>query len=370
MSKSIYNSLKFLETSGSENIRYVLHIQNKSQSQQNKLSVKDKSGQGVDTGLVLPENLDFRASDNESVHEQQESIVYLATSTPAVPSMIRPVTISKLVYDYIANRLGGTYPPYESFNMSYSEGGIAFELSDDPASVADTNGNIRFPIILNVPIADAELAISTIDPEAVIGFHSPVVTVRENNELWNSLPVQQHLFKTPDGLWWLAFDSQEQSAETYGLLQYGLKILFNADGDKSETVREATLYNYPVTMLAANYDPCANATREVVIEFHGDTEFTVTLAGVDYQFASLEDFRVNAAAKLPANIKGMLLNKFIRPDISCAGATSSVYIDARSTDLFNIVIGETEYKNLTYAQFVALLETNNCIVKRTGTLVG
>lgn len=366
MSRSIYNSLKFIETTEVAGSYHVLHVQNKSLTQQNKVTLIDRSGVNADYNNSVPEEVDYRNPDNKKVSAPNQSIAYLATRQQGTASTLRSVTVNKLVYEYVTSRMGGVYPAFESINSSTTEGSFAFELTGDPEASADSNGFIRFPIIVNVPEADALLAIASLDPEALISNPRPVVTVRSDNGVWESLDLNRALFKTPDGLYWLAFPTKPQHFNDYTQLQYSLRVLFKADGDLSETLREATLYNYVVMILAANYDPCENATREVTMEVVGDGPFTVKVSNQDYQFTSLEDFRVNASTKLPANITAKLLNKFIRPEISCAGATSSAYINAKSTDLFNVYVGETEYKNLTYAEFVALMDSNDCIVKRVG----
>lgn len=367
MSKSIYNSLKFLETSGSA-VFHVLHVQNKSQSQQNKLIVKDRSGIIADKTVFMRDEFYYSNADNQKIRDTDSSTVYLATKKQANVSILRPVTVNKLIYEYVTSRLTGVYPPFDSLNMAITDGAIAFELTGDPEELSDENGYIRFPIILNVPKEDAELALATLDPASLISNPRPVVTIREDEGLWDSLDLNSCLFKTPDGLWWLAFPTKEQHHSEYTQLQYGLKILFKADGDLSEALREATLHNYNVTILAANYDPCADATREVVMQMEEDVPFVVKVSGQDYQFANLEDFRVNASSRLPANITAKLLNKFIRPTISCAGATSSTFINATSEDRFNVYIGETLYTDLTYQEFVALMKDNDCVVTRMGSV--
>lgn len=368
MSKSIYNSLKFLETTDNEEAFHVLHVQNKSQSQQNKLIVKDRSGNIADHDITMRDEFDYSNPNNQKIREQDSSTVYLATKSQATASALRPVTVNKLIYDFITGRLSGVFPPFDSLNMAFNDGAIAFELTGDPQELSDEDGFIRFPIILNVPQEDAELALATLDPASLIANPRPVVSVREDEGMWDSLDLNSCLFKTPDGLWWLAFASKEQHYSTYTQLQYGLKILLKSDGDLSETLREATLHSFNVTILAANYDPCAGATREVVMQMEEDVPFVVKVGGQSYQFANLEDFRVNAHTRLPANITAKLLNKFIRPDISCAGATSSTFISALPTDRFNVYIGDTLYKDLTYAEFVALMKDNDCVVTRMGSV--
>ena len=367
MSKSIYNALKLLEVGSHSNVHYALHVQNKSKSQQNKLVVKDRSGSLADSSVSLPANLDYRI-DNLAERKADQTTVYLAKSNPANISVMRAVTVSKLVYDFITTRLGGGfYPPYEAVNMQFTEGTAAFELTTEPESVADPDGNISFPLIYNIPEADAELAMASLDPNALIAHPRPVVTLRYDNDNWESIALSKCLFKTPDGLWWLAVSGVPQPAKTFNLQQYHSRILFNADGDLAETLREATLYSIAVTVLDAAFDPCKDATREVAVAVPPDTgPFDVVVNDTNYTFTNLEDFRVNAKTRLPADIIPKLLNKFIRPDISCAGATSSVYINGLSTDRYNVVIESVEYKDLTYTQLVALLEANNCIVKRAG----
>lgn len=369
MSKSIYNALKFLEANAHSRIFYVLHVQNKSQSQQNKLTVTDRSGAIADYTTELPGRLDYRHAQKDSMVSVNQSTVFLAKRQASQQSVLRTVTISKLVYDFITTRLGGFYPPYETVNMQYSEGAVAFELTTDPTEVADLDGNVNFPLIYNVPQADAELAIASMDRDAVIAHPRPAVTTRINDGYWNSIPLSKCLFKTPDGLWWLAFPGESQPAKGFKQLQYQARILFNADGDLAEIVREATLYTVGVTVMDAAFDPCAGATREVAVGVEADTgPFKVYVGETAYGFTNLEDFRVNAKTRLPQDVVPKLLNKFIRPDISCAGATSSAYINAKSTDRFNVVINTVEYKDLTYTQLVTLLEANNCIVKRAGIL--
>lgn len=366
MSKSIYNSLKFLETTEVSGSFHVLHVQNKSQSQQNKLIVVDRSGRNADYDNDLVEAVNYRNPENGKLTKLNESTVYLATRQQGATSTLRAVSVSKLVYDYVTSRMAGVYPAFEALNSSFTDGSMAYELTGDPEASADANGFIRFPVILNIPEADALLALATLDPDALISNPRPVLTVRTDNTPWESLSLNDCLFKTPDGLYWLGIPTAAQHFSEYTQLQYTLRILFKADGDLVETIREATLYSYMVTILAANYDPCENATREVVMEMVDDVPFTVVVSNQDYTFTSLEDFRVNAKARLPANITAKLLNKFNRPEISCAGATSSAFVDAKSTDRFNVYVGETEYKDLTYAEFVALMDDNDCIVKRVG----
>lgn len=368
MSKSIYNALKLLEVTGSHtSVYYALHVQNKSKSQQNKLIVKDRSGVIADSSVTIPANLDYRYADNMAERKTDSTTVYLARSNPAAISVMRAVTVSKLVYDFITARLGGFYPPFEAVNMQFTDGTAAFELTTDPASVADPDGNVSFPLIYNIPQADAELAMASIDPTALIAHPRPVVTLRYDDGEWTSVQLSKCLFKTPDGLWWLAFSGVSQPAKTFKLQQYQARVLFNADGDLSETLREATLYQIAVTVLDAAFDPCKDATREVAMAVPADAgPFDVVVGEVNYTFTNLEDFRVNAKTRLPLDIIPKLLNKFIRPDISCAGATSSTYINGLSTDRYQVVIEGKEYKDLTYTQLVALLEANNCIVKRAG----
>lgn len=311
MSLSVKDSLTFnsvvKETSSPGQ---VLYLRNKTATQ---TTVEIQSTSITNRDYSDPTVSDYRL-ESATIVPGVSAVCRLGATRIGTAAVLTTTPISRLVYDYLSNAYTTAnpdirFPTYDQLTITVGTGVIAYQLQADPLLV-DTE-KLVYPVFLQVPTA-AALAIqrdaSGVTPPSELYESMPYIDGRvyDEAESIQSLIVTKdtwtrHFIQTPDQQWWFVTTTGEHT-DPRVLKGQSLSLLFNPDGHKENNPYYATVMSRVLELRPAAWDECAGATVDLAFKLNTETNVTVTVDNVPYQFNSIADLYANARQVLPSDI--------------------------------------------------------------------